>query len=283
MTNTHDFEVEYDGDPDRPIIRQTQSKSSHARTLTRDDFDQERDAARYRPHTYHPEHYRPPFRVPAIVNTGLTLTIAAVIFFGMERYAPHDLKPSTNVGGFEASVGAQMKAAEVNEQARFASFEGEMKLAVETQAKQNEMLLQSILQHYQAVYDRAKMMTEAANTYQGKYLDARIRQVDAIQSTDTAVVSIARLAGRGLNLLEPGSGDEALEYADNITEGLEAGLTKAAQEGVRVDMTGWNYGIAAPTEIQAMMASVRPTQLPKPPNLARHYQSTPPPADSKAR
>jgi hypothetical protein len=283
MTNTHDFEVEYDGDPDRPIIRQTQTKQSHARTLTRDDFDQDRDAGHYRHHAYHPEHYRPPFRVPAIVNTGLTIVFAAACFFGMERFAPHSFKPSTLVGGFESSVGAQLKAAELNEQARFTAYEGEMKLAVETQAKQNEMLLQSILQHYQAVYDRAKMMTEAANTYQGKYLDARIRQVDAIQSTDTAVVSFARLAGRGLNLLEPGSGDEALEYADNITEGLEAGLTKAAQEGVRVDMTGWNYGIAAPTEIQAMMASVRPTQLPKPPNLARHYQNTPQPSESKAR
>lgn len=283
MTNTHDFEVEYNGDPDRPIIRQTQSKSSNARTLTRDDFDQDRDAGLYRPHAYYPEPYRRSFRLPAILNTALTIVFAAACFFGMERFAPHDLKPSTLVGGFESSVGAQLKAAELNEQARFTAYEGEMKLAVETQAKQNEMLLQSILQHYQAVYDRAKMMTEAANTYQGKYLDARIRQVDAIQSTDTAVVSIARLAGRGLNLLEPGSGDEALEYADNITEGLEAGLTKAAQEGVRVDMTGWNYGIAAPTEIQAMMASVKPTQLPKPPNLARHYQSTPQSSDREAR
>ena len=283
MTNTHDFEVEYDGDLERPIIRQTQTKPSHARTLTRDDFDQEREASRYRPHAYHPEHYRPPFRVPAIVNTGLTLTFAAIIFFGMEKYAPHDFKPSTNVGGFEASVGAQMKAAEVNEQARFAAYEGEMKLAVETQAKQNEMLLQSILQHYQAVYDRAKLMTEAANTYQGKLLDATITQTAGVQSSDVAVASIATLVARGLNLLEPGSGDYALEYAENINEGLQAGLTEAATKAVRVDMTGWNYGIAAPTEIQAMMASVRPTQLPKPPNLARHYQSTPQPSESKAR
>lgn len=273
---SHNFEVEYDDNGTAQINRMPQQQPNRA--IPQDAYGGQHYAP---PYGYPP--YKQQMRVPAIVNTGLTIIVAAACFFGMERFAPHDLKPSTLVGGFESSVGAQLKAAELNEQARFTAYEGEMKLAVETQAKQNEMLLQSILQHYQAVYDRAKMMTEAANTYQGKYLDARIRQVDAIQSTDTAVVSIARLAGRGLNLLEPGSGDEALEYADNITEGLEAGLTKAAQEGVRVDMTGWNYGIAAPTEIQAMMASVKPTQLPKPPNLARHYQSTPQPSESKAR
>lgn len=287
MTDTHDFEVEYDGDADRPIIRQTQSQTptiaSRGPASQRDEFERDRIDGLYRPPAYYGEPYRPPFRVPAIVNTGLTLVVAAVIFFGMERYAPHDLKPSTNIGGFESSVGAQLKAAELNEQARFAAYEGEMKLAVETQAKQNEMLLQSILQHYQAVYDRAKLMTEAANTYQGKYLDARIRQVDAVQSTDTGVVSVARLIGRGLNLLEPGSGDEALEYADNLTEGLEAGLIEAAQEGVRVDLSDWDYGIPAPSEIRTQLASVPRVEIPAPPPLARHYQSTPQPSESKAR
>jgi hypothetical protein len=283
MSDTHDFEVEYDGDVDRPIIRQSQPKPSHARTLTREGFDQERDAGHYRNHAYYPEPYRRSFRLPAILNTGLTIVFAAACFFGMERFAPHDLKPSTLVGGFESSVGAQMAAAELEQKARFAAYEGEMKLAVETQAKQNEMLLQSILQHYQAVYDRAKMMTEAANTYQGKYLDARIRQVDAVQSTDTAVVSIARLAGRGLNLLEPGSGDEALEYADNITEVLEAGLTEAAQQGVQIDLSDWDYGIPPPSEIKAQLASVPKVKLPKPPSLALHYQSMPQSSESKAR
>jgi hypothetical protein len=283
MSDTHDFEVEYDGDADRPIIRQTHSKPSHARTLTRDGFDQERDAGLYRPHAYYAEPYRQRFRVPAIVNTGLTIIVAAAIFFGMERYAPHDLKPSTNVGGFEASVGAQMKAAELGEQARFAAYEGEMKLAVETQAKQNEMMQQAIMQHYVAIYDRAKTMTEAANNYQAKYLDARIRQVDAVQSTDTAVVSIARLIGRGRNIIEPGSGDRALEYADNITEGLEAGLTEAAQQGVQVDLSDWDYGIPPPSEIKAQLASVPKVKLPKPPSLALHYQSMPQSSASKAR
>jgi hypothetical protein len=145
------------------------------------------------------------------------------------------------------------------------------------------MLLQSIMQHYQAVYDRAKLMTEAANTYQGKLLDATITQTAGVQSSDIAVVSIATLVGRGFNLLEPGSGDSALEYAENINEGLQAGLTEAATKAVRVDMTGWNYGIPPPSEIRAQLASVPKVKLPKPPSLALHYQSMPQSSESKAR
>ncbi len=232
------------------------------------------------PHYARP--YREPFRMPAIVNTAFTLIIAGVVFFGMERFAPHDLKPSTNVGGFEASVGAQMKAAELNEQARFAAFEAETKLAVETQAKQNELMQQSILAHYQAVYDRAKTMTEAANNYQGKYLDARISQVTSVQSADTGIVTISKLIGRGLNLIEPGSGDAALDYADNITEGLEAGLTEAARDGVRVDLTDWYYGLPSPAEVKAQLQSVAPVKLPTPPRLSFHQGSVAPNAASDA-
>jgi hypothetical protein len=129
---------------------------------------------------------------------------------------------------------------------------------------------QAILQNYQAVYDRAKIMTEAANNFQGKYLDARIAQQTAVQSADTGIVSISKLIGRGLNLLEPGSGEAALDFAENLTEGLETGLTQAAKEGVRVDLTDWYYGLPSPDQVKSQLASVPAVRIPKPPKLSRH-------------
>jgi hypothetical protein len=262
---SHEYEVEYGQDGNVQINRVPQQSQ---RAMPQD----QRGYYPQPPYGYPP--YKEPFRVPAVVNTVFSIALAAALFFGAQRYAPHDLKPSTMVGGFEAEVGAQMKAAELNEQARFASWEAEVKVAVETQAKQNEMMLQGILQNYQAVYDRAKIMAEAANNYQGKYLDARIAQTTAVQSTETGLVSISKLIGLGFNLIEPGSGDAALEYAENLNVGLVAGLTQAAQEGVRVDLTtDWNIGLPPPSEVQAMVASVRPVQIPKPPTLSRHGYS----------
>ncbi len=258
----HDFEIEYDEDGNAQINHLPQGHSQNTMPPYQGDYYQQP------PYGYPP--YKRQFRLPAIVNTALTIIIAIVIFFGAEKYAPHDLKPSTLVGGFESSVEQQLKAAELNEQARFAEYEAQIKLAVETQAKQNELMQQAILQNYQAVYDRAKIMTEAANNYQGKYLDARIGLQTAVQSSDTGIVSISKLLGRGLNLIEPGSGDAALKYADNLTEGLEAGLTQAAQEGVRVDLTDWSYGLPSPDQIRTQLASVPTVKVPKPPKLSRH-------------
>ncbi|OYU75725.1 MAG: hypothetical protein CFE32_13165, partial [Alphaproteobacteria bacterium PA3] len=241
---SHNFEVEYDDDGAAQINRVPQQQPTRA--MPQDAYGGQHYAP---PYGYPP--YKQPFRMPAIINMGLTIIVAAALFFGAQQYAPHDLKPSTMVGGFEAEVGAQMKAAELNEQARFAAYEAEVKLAVDTQAKQNELMQQAILQNYQAVYDRAKIMTEAANNFQGKYLDARIAQQTAVQSADTGIVSISKLIGRGLNLWEPGSGEAALDYAENLPEGLETGLPQAAQEGVRVDLTDWYYGLPSPDQVNS--------------------------------
>jgi hypothetical protein len=261
---TDQYEIQYNDDGNAQINRVPQ-QSQRAMPQDQGGYYQRP------PYGYPP--YKEPFRLPAVVNTILSIGFAAVIFFGAQRFAPHDFRPSTMIGGFEAEVSEQLKAAELNQQAKMANYEAEVKVAVETQAKQNEMMLQAILQHYVALYDRAKTMTEAANNYQGKYLDATISQTAGVQSSDVGIVSIATLAGRGLNLIEPGSGDAALEYAENINEGLRAGLNEAATQAVRVDLTGWNYGLPPPSEVQAIIASVRPVQIPKAPSLSVHGYS----------
>ncbi len=270
---SHEYEVEYGQDGKAQINRVPQQSQ---RAMPQDEGGYYQRP----PHGYPP--YKEPFRLPAVVNTIVSIGFAAALFFGMEKYAPHDLKPSTTFGAYESSIGQQLKAAELNEQARFSQYEAEVKVAVETQAKQNEMMLQAILQHYTATYERGKTMTEAANNYQGKYLDATISQTAGVQSSDVGIVSIATLAGRGLNLIEPGSGDAALKYAEDINEGLRAGLKEAATQAVHVDLTGWNYGLPPPSEVQAMIASVRPVQIPKPPTLSVHGYSDQTKKDDRA-
>jgi hypothetical protein len=273
MLMSHEYEVEY-GEDGKAQINRVPQQSQRAMPQDQGAYYQQP------PYGYPP--YKEPLRLPAVVNTILSIGFAVVVFFGAQRFAPHDFRPSTMIGGFEAEVSEQLKAAEINQQAKMAKYEAEVKVAVETQAKQNEMMLQAILQHYIATYERAKTMTEAANNYQGKYLDATISQTAGVQSSDVGIVSIATLAGRGLNLLQPGSGDGALEYAEKINEGLRAGLTEAATQAVRVDLTGWNYGLPPPSEVQAMIASFRPVQIPKPPTLSVHGYSDQSKEDDRA-
>jgi hypothetical protein len=234
-------------------------------------------------HGGYPYRYREPFRIPAIINTGLTICVAAALFFGAEKYGPYEFKPSTLVGGYEASIGAQLKAAELNEQARFEAYQAEVKVAAETQVKETEKLLESILQYYQALHERGRIMAQAASDMQGRYVGERMSQANQVQSADMGIISLSTLVGRGLNLYEPGMGDDALAYAEQLEQGVVQGLTQAAQEGARVDLHDWDLGVPEPTEVARLVARVPVMEIPEPPPLARHYNATQPVNDSASQ
>ena len=222
----------------------------------------------------YPYPYREQFRVPAIINTGMSIVFAAAIFFSVERFAPMEYKPSTLVGGYEASIGSQLAAAQNEEQARLDAYQATVRVAAETQVKETEKLLESILQNYQAVYERGRIMAQAAAEMQGRYVAERMAQAGQIQSADMGMISMSTLVGRGLNLLEPGAGDDALAYAQQLEQGVVQGLTEAAQDGARVDLQDWDLGVPSPAEIARQIAQVPVMEIPDPPNLARHYNAT---------
>ncbi|NJS14842.1 MAG: hypothetical protein HC788_09800 [Sphingopyxis sp.] len=151
-----------------------------------------------------------------------------------------------------------------------------MKIAAETQVKETEKLLESILQYYQALHERGRIMAQAASDMQGRYVAERMSQAGQIQSADMGIISLSTLIGRGLNIVEPGMGDDALAYAEGLEQGVVKGLTEAAQEGARVDLHDWDLGVPEPTEVARLVARVPVMDIPKPPNLARHYNATQP-------
>lgn len=216
---------------------------------------------------------REPFRLPAIVNTGLSIVFAGVIFFSVERFAPHDFRPSTLVGGYEASIDMQLKAAELNEQARFENYMAELRIATENHNKEVEKLLESVLAHYAEVYARGRIIAQAATDIQGRYVAARMAQAEATQSADVGVTNLAVLVARGLNLYQPGMGDDALAYAETRRKELADALTKAAQDGASIDVTGWDAGLPSPEEVARELNSVPLMKIPEAPPLARHHNA----------
>lgn len=234
------------------------------------------------PYPY-PQPYREPLRIPAIVNTGLTIVFAAAVFFGAERYAPQPYRPSTLVGGYEAEIGSQVAAAQNAERARFEAYQAEVKVAAETQVKETEKLLESILQYYQALHERGRIMAQAASDMQGRYVTERMSQKKDVQSSDMAIISLATLIGRGLNIVEPGMGDDALAYAEQLEQGVVQGLTEAAQEGARADLHDWDLGVPQPAEVARLIARVPVMEIPEPPPLARHYNATQPTDDGASQ
>jgi hypothetical protein len=233
-------------------------------------------------HAY-PVPYRAPFRLPAIANTAVTILAAGVLFFGAERFAPHAYKPSTLLGSYEATVNEQLKAAELSEQARFTAYEASVKLAVETQAKQNEMLLTGLIENYRAIYDRGKLMAETAMRMQERYLSARIEQQSQLQSGNMQVVTLSTIVGRLMNgMMAPGSGDGALRYAETISNEIERSLERAAVEGARFKLQDWDLNLVPPDVIKSEIMNLPVVRIPPPPPLSRHFGNVQPPTGDAA-
>lgn len=224
----------------------------------------------------HPMPYRPPLRLPAIANTAMTILAAGVLFFGAERFAPHAYKPSTLLGSYEATVNEQLKAAELNEAARFAEYEATLKLAVDTQAKQTEMLLQAILKNYEALYDRNKLIAETAMRMQSQYYASRVELQKELQSGSVAVVTGATLLGQILNGVAPGSGDNALRYADAVSKDVVGRFEEAARSGAQFKLNDWDLRTVPPEAVKQQILSLPSLRIPEPPPLSRHYGARPP-------
>lgn len=207
------------------------------------------------------------FYIPSIVKTAGVFVTGAVAIFSLELYGPENLRPSFAAGTYDARVSAAVKAAELQQQAKYEGWAARVKMAVEQQNKAFDAHNQLMIGYYQASYDRTRQMTQAALNLQSMYVSTRIGQVSAQQSTDQSIISLTRLAGRVLDAVEPGSGKPALDYANNLSGELATEMTNAIKAGVQVDITGWDTGLPQPEAMRAEFAKIKPVELPPMPKL----------------
>lgn len=207
------------------------------------------------------------FVIPAILKTAATIAVTAVVFFGVERYGPIELRPSTNVGTYNARLVEAEKAAELRQQAKYEAWASQVKVSVEEQVEQYKAFNQGSLARYQAALERGKLLAQATTQIQSQYVAARISQAQVAQGGDQSVVNLARLYGRVMNGIQPGAGDSALGYSERLSTELSTELTDAATKGVTISVEGWDTGLPTVEELQLQIQSMKPIEIPPPPKM----------------
>jgi len=207
------------------------------------------------------------FRIPSILKTTAVFLTGAAALFTWETVAPEGYRVSTFMGTYEARVAAAVKAAELQQQSRYEAWAGSVKIAAEQNAEQYKALTQGVLSNYSATYDRAKIMAQAATQMQSNYLSVVMNQKASQQGGDTAIISFTRMIGRGLNALESGAGDAALNYSHDLSNELTQEMADAARAGARTDIVGWDTGLATPDQVRATIMSIEPLRIPPPPSI----------------
>lgn len=201
-------------------------------------------------------------------GTAFGLVMATTAFFAVEHNAPAEWKPSTLVGSYDARLTAAVKAAELQQQTRYDGWLKQVELVNAQNQEQYRSALAGLLGNYQAGYERARVFATATAEIQQQYVATRMSQARAMQNSDEGVVNLSRLLGRLGNLVSPGMGDPALDYADNLTGQLQSELDAAAANGQTLRVDGWDTHLPAPATVAAQVAAIHPQPLPVPPRLS---------------
>ena len=207
------------------------------------------------------------FAFPSILKTTAVFVAGAAVLFTWETAAPEGYRPSTFMGTYDARITAAVKAAELQQQSSFDAWAASVKLAADQQSEQYKAVTQGVLANYTASYDQAKIATQAAYEFQSRYASTIMGQKTAEQGTDIGIINLMRGYGRVMNGLEPGTGDDALGYADDLSGTLKNEVTDAARLGAGTPVVDWAKELATPDEVAAKLASITPLQLPPPPPM----------------
>lgn len=249
--NDPQYKITYDGD-----AAQTHSPTAHNDNQATAHEMQERRG---------PREIR--FRVPSIIKTASVFMTGAAMLFAWETYAPEGYRISTFMGTYDARIAAAVKAAELQQQTRYEVWAAEVKLAADQQAEQYKAVTQGVLQNYSATYDRGKIITQAAVEMQGRYASTIMNQKTQEQGMDLGIINLMRGWGRLVNGLEPGAGNNALEYADDLSKTLRAEITDAARDGAETAVVTWETGLASPSDVATTLATIKPLRIPPPPSI----------------
>ena len=208
------------------------------------------------------------FQIPSILKTASVFVLGALALASAEKFAPDTWRPSTIIGTYDARIASAVKAAELNQQARFEAGAAQVKVASDQNAEAYRAAMNASVANYQAGYDRAKIYAEAATRMQGQYAQMRMNQVNAQTGAENGIINMVKMIGYGMNALEAGSGDQALAYTEAMSRDVSNRMTQAAMEGARIDVTGWNTNLPSPESVRAELARYQPVPIPPPPVLS---------------
>jgi len=208
------------------------------------------------------------FQIPSILKTASVFVLGALALASAEKYAPETWRPSTIIGTYDARITSAVKAAELNQQARFEAWAAQVKVASDQNAEAYRAAMTATNNNYEAVYARARIYAEASTRMQGQYAQMRMNQVNAQTGAENGIINMVKMIGYGMNALKAGSGDQALAYTESMSRDVSNRMTQAAMEGARIDVTGWDTNLPSPETVRAELRRYQPVPIPPPPVLS---------------
>lgn len=222
---------------------------------------------------YQPQPLGAPKRARKLVSAGVGMMfgvmMSGVLLFGAETLAPPDYKPSAIMGGYQGRLQAEIRARELETQARYDAWMQEVQVSVAQQQAGYQGHVQGVITNYQAAYERARVFSEATARIQQDYVHQTMVQRQQQQQGSTTVVSWAQMLADVVRPFDPYTSDRIDSYADDVSSRLRGKLDASVQQGITIDVTGWNTGLPTPEAVRADLSAITPIVIPPPPHISR--------------
>jgi hypothetical protein len=209
------------------------------------------------------------FRIPAALNTAITVIVVGGLFFAAVRFAPEGWRPQDFSGEYIGDVAGQVKENEGAVDAEVQAYVNGLRAAYDQRNAQYGRIVEGYLEAYKAAIAVNQMQLDAANRLRGAYVERQMGQSAQASGTNVGIANMAELVGNVQNWLEPGSGDTVLAEAER-QRGIASGrLEDAALASANVDLTGYVNALPSEDALRQRIDALPPIDLPPPPRFMR--------------
>jgi hypothetical protein len=209
------------------------------------------------------------FRVPAALNTVITVFVCAVFFVLAMRLAPEGFRPQDIAAEYASEIAGEVKEDEGAVDAEVQAYVNGLRAAYEQRNAQYARIVEGYLEAYKAAVAVNQMQLDAANRLRGAYVERQMGQSAQASGTNVGIANMAELVGNVQNWLEPGSGDTVLAEAER-QRGIASGrLEDAALASANVDLTGYVNALPSEDALRQRIDALPPIDLPPPPRFMR--------------
>lgn len=209
------------------------------------------------------------FRIPAALNTAITVLVCTVFFVVAMRVAPDDFRPQDIAAEYASEIAGEVKEDEGAVDAEVQAYVNGLRAAYEQRNAQYARIVEGYLEAYKAAVAVNQMQLDAANRLRGAYVERQMGQSAQASGTNVGIANMAELVGNVQNWLEPGSGDTVLAEAER-QRGIASGrLEDAALASANVDLTGYVNALPSEDALRQRIDALPPIDLPPPPRFMR--------------
>jgi hypothetical protein len=209
------------------------------------------------------------FRIPAALNTAITVFVCAVFFVLAMRLAPEGFRPQDIAAEYASEIAGEVKEDEGAVDAEVQAYVNGLRAAYEQRNAQYARIVEGYLEAYKAAVAVNQMQLDAANRLRGAYVERQMGQSAQASGTNVGIANMAELVGNVQNWLEPGSGDTVLAEAER-QRGIASGrLEDAALASANVDLTGYVNALPSEDALRERIDALPPIDLPPPPRFMR--------------